>query len=317
MKWGKTAAGIGALLSIQPANCDSILSLQYYSVTLIRRVTALVARQCSGKGAPPSSSLLTVNSHSSQTKISRQSGRTQLELNPHSHIPLSLRAPRYAHLLEEAVSSLPVSDTPPVMHSTQSNLQVIEDNARLQTDSGSPMMSHMSTKPALGDQPFSNSTSTTKRALNYLGSLLGHSNGSNIAKRTISYSPVPALPIPHVNQIPRAPVTTPAKRSIPKIQPPKELVRLTERKPMDKEQVPPKSKFAKDLVKLKHVEPLTSAQRPRFEPITIPLRGKRSVKDLVKGFEVMEQTNSHSVHTRDIRKVSSMGNLNTKPVWRP
>ncbi|KAF8531334.1 hypothetical protein JB92DRAFT_100010 [Gautieria morchelliformis] len=195
--------------------------------------------------------------------------------------------------------------------------------------------SHKSSQVSISDpaMPFQPSgggvsvpASATKRVLSYLGSLVGRSTPAPHLSLKPRFNALP-LPPPEMHQVVRGPINTPAKKPIPKSQAPRDLVQLTETQVPVKQPQFPKPKSAKEMVNLNHVEPPRSVQRTRTVsgPIIIPGRARKdsggSVKDLIKTFEAVQKNTEEEVKRSNsrlaVRKVASVGNLNTRPIWKP
>ncbi|KIJ29113.1 hypothetical protein M422DRAFT_784399 [Sphaerobolus stellatus SS14] len=285
---------------------------------LLRRSTALVARQRVGKGAPPSvKPSLSNNSKSNPFRY----------INSHSgaslRIPPTLLAPRYNHLLEETSNVRPpagpsrVASMPPERTSRQ------HDNSFKLDKDGFKIPATPSRSNATGAQNGSPSVraSATKRALNYLGSFLGR-GGNQGGSKAPPIVPFNALPLPHLDmqQVRRGPVTTPSKKPMTKEQPHRGLVNLAHAEIQVHEY--PKPKPPKDLVTLNHIDPPNSASRPRTTsgPL-LPDRARKNsggVKDLIKSFEqVSRNAQSDMAKMNTLRRAASVGVLSSKPVWKP
>lgn len=302
---------------------------------LLRRVTALSARQRAGKGAPPSPSQNVPKSPTLPPVVSTLS----VESRPLSPIPTklppSLFAPRYAHLHEEAAPStsalprvstlIPRSSTSKT-DTTESQIQAIDRRE------GSQLQTLQSLGPSLQSQTSDGGlpvpASATKRILNYLNSFVsgGGANASSKSPLKLNMNLLP-LPPPEMQQVERGPIITPVKKPIPKSLPPRELVHLAETRLPTKPSQFPKAKSARDIVNLNHVEPPRSVQRPRTVsgPIIFPGRTKKdssgSVKDLVKSFEAVQKNAEEEIKRSNsrmaVRKIASVGDLKARPIWKP
>ena len=182
-------------------------------------------------------------------------------------IPPTLLAPRYSHLLEEAIAI---------------------------SQEGSTLLPEQETSPQFEVQETSDSTdvpSTTigKRVKGLLFSYLStlpKPSSSTVRKAPLSVQP--SLPIPPIEILskPRGPVITPARAPLSKPKHPKELVVLHPAPQPPTISHIPRLKKPQRLVELHPPAPL-----PVIEPIPIP-RPRRSsgssVKDLVRGFEEIQ-----------------------------
>lgn len=237
-------------------------------------------------------------------------------------VPPSLLAPRYSHLLDEAIS---VSQNQPI-HSPASNIipieQEVEDTADTTTHTPIP-----ETPPPISAQPPS---SIGKRMKGFLFSYLP--TLSKAPKQTKSQIPRPGLPLPprEILEKSRGPISTPVRPPLPKPRHPKELVNL-HHAPLPKPSKIPRARATKPqrLVELHPVSPPPPPDSGEPLPIHIS-RGRRSsgasVKDLVRSFEQLEDSRDQSgsslkelKRARSISdwKKSSQGVVSTRPTWKP
>lgn len=208
-------------------------------------------------------------------------------------IPPTLLAPRYSHLLEEAINIsqqgsivLPEQET----HDTLPQSE-IED-------------------PTHADDV--SSTTIGKRVKSFLFSYLPTLPKSPSMAKKAAVSLQPSLPLPPVDILskPRGPVVTPARAPVLKSKHPKELVVLHPApKPSTISHIP-------RITKPRRLVDLHPPAPPPFEPTPIP-RPRRSsgssVKDLVRGFEEI-----HSLsHDKIKRTKTNEGCKNKRPQWKP
>jgi hypothetical protein len=241
-------------------------------------------------------------------------------------VPLTLLAPRYSHLLEEAISiskELPqitltdASQESDIMlgeHESDSSKSTLVEDSELVREP-SPTLAEI--------QP----DTIGKRVKGILFSYLPTLKKS--ATKTPKRHGHPGLPLPPQDVLtkPRGPVNTPAREPVPKVIPPKDLVHLQQAPPM---QTPtskiPKVVHPKELVELNHVTPKVADEHKTRERRRSS--GAGSVKDLIKGFEDMESQDSvDKVEGRgEIRRMKSIGEwrkgLNgggdvERPAWKP
>ncbi|KAF8217821.1 hypothetical protein K438DRAFT_1952682 [Mycena galopus ATCC 62051] len=123
----------------------------------------------------------------------------------------------------------------------------------------------------------------------------------------------PRLPLPPLELLekPRGPVKTPARPPLPKTIAPKELVSLQHAPlPKPKSLLPRRAVPPKRLVELQHIEPPVEA--PKVVPFTRPRTSSGgSVKDLVKNFEAKGAT-TKGAEVKRVRSVGNFGGPNNK-----
>ncbi|KAJ7221861.1 hypothetical protein B0H12DRAFT_301891 [Mycena haematopus] len=122
----------------------------------------------------------------------------------------------------------------------------------------------------------------------------------------------PRLPLPPLELLekPRGPVTTPVRPPLPKTRAPKELVNLNPAPPpKPKSFLPRRAPPPKRLVELQHIEP--PVEEPRVVPFTRPRTASGgSVKDLVKNFESKTQSaTSAGAQVKRVRSVGEFGGV--------
>ncbi|KDR68464.1 hypothetical protein GALMADRAFT_283159 [Galerina marginata CBS 339.88] len=264
------------------------------------------------------------------------------EGRPSKRIPPTLLAPRYSHLLEEAISineeAISINQpgklrqataypSPEVDHeqdigNTFNNLEPPSAQDDVSQDSDSDKDPEAMTKPA-SPVTAANPPNTTIRKrvkgflFSYLPTLSKTSASLPLRKATVRQ---PGLPLPPLDILekPRGPVTTPARLPLPKPKHPKDLVHLNPAPAPPPSALPQPSK-PRRLVELHHLppppeKPVVSLSIPR------PRRSSgSSVKDLVKGFEEMQKAES-KVGCNGLQRVQSIGELrktDTRPRWKP
>ncbi|KAF9444647.1 hypothetical protein P691DRAFT_778122 [Macrolepiota fuliginosa MF-IS2] len=265
--------------------------------------------------------------------------------------PTVLAAPRYSHLLEEAIrvsKDLPIelgeasqrdddlqeSDTAleeeEELESEDSPTTLVEEDEQEQEYSLlverelEPELEYDSepeseSEPMLEPEPEPEPTTIGKRVkgllFSYLPTLKKHTPPTNNTTTKTKADPRrPGLPLPpkEVLEKPRGPVMTPARGPIPKTVHPKELVHLQQAPPVQ----PPASKIPrvvhpKQLVELHHVTPKV-AEAERALRARARRSSGASVKDLIKGFEDMEKEGEGAVP----RKSGEVRRMKSVGEWR-
>jgi len=240
-----------------------------------------------------------------------------------SKLPASLLAPRYSHLLEEAVD---VSR----MGSEVAGTSVAgggEQDPEVSSGEGEAV-GDVTSEPV-----FDEDVSLTNNETNH-----GPATPANIGKRvkgflfsylpTLSKATLPAsgktkqwphqaglpLPPPEVLEKPRGPISTPVRPPLPKPKAPKELVHLHRAPvPAPKVSMIPRARKPQRLVEL---QPLPPQSPPKPDGIPRPRRSSGgSVKDLVRSFEDLEKEKA-SVRKTELKRVKSK-TADNKPGWRP
>ncbi|KAF9472981.1 hypothetical protein BDN70DRAFT_886372 [Pholiota conissans] len=256
-------------------------------------------------------------------------------------IPKSLLAPRYSHLLEEAIA---------VSEEGQFGVPFTQKDGEGETSGAAPQDESQNTCEGQNDEevddddaydsanainhtpaPCSDgidvpSPNIGTRVKGFLFSYLPRlSKTSSIPTRSLK-PPRPGLPLPPPDVLSkqRGPVTTPARPPIPKAPAPKDLVELHHAPaPLPKSNIP-RPAPPKRLVELKGVG--MPVEKPVVQREVRDVRPRRSsgssVKDLVKGFESMSQKgDENSVLKRtksvnELRKAWKAGQPDTRPKWR-
>ncbi|KAJ3876513.1 hypothetical protein F5051DRAFT_331780, partial [Lentinula edodes] len=219
---------------------------------------------------------------------------------PRRHkVPSTLLAPRYSHLLHEAVaiSREPASEEPSLTNSKMDTLG----------------------HPSFGD-PTVKTSSLPKAGLGRLFSYIPGFLKPPASTRKAHDSKL-GLPLPPAEIIDkhRGPIVTPARPPAPKSKPPKELVNLHHQPVPDKKE---KSKIPRKIpqrmVQLNQV----GLPKERQEPTVRPRRSSGgSVKDLIKTFESFDDNAHHTASVRNIGnwKKGLPGSEKScgKPLWKP
>ncbi|TDL19889.1 hypothetical protein BD410DRAFT_899871 [Rickenella mellea] len=311
---------------------------------LMHRTKALRKRQEIGKGAPPTPDALrlfcvsptpsdmfvphfTPTPADRRLRVPRTLGKGPLLPAPEPvtmfvnkpPLPLSLMAPRYSHLLEEALTVQNEGDRQRSASPVDSVNSADESTEVRDTTPERQLANPVRVVP---EPP----TSAIKRSLNYITSWLRPS--PRPSKPTAKRPTHPALPIPppEILEKPRGPVATPARKPLPRLSHPKELVTLQHAPlPPKPSQIPRVKEPPKRLVELNHIPVPPSEERPRL--VSVKRKSSTgSVKDLVKNFEEMEKSvvtkGERSGVPAQLRKVKSvsalgMGAERKAPAWRP
>jgi hypothetical protein len=221
-------------------------------------------------------------------------------------LPPSLLAPRYSHLLEEAVA---VRDGLNPDASPSASIQSDPHGYEAPSNSG-----------PLQEPPILPPTGIGKRVKGFISSYLP--TRSKPVQPTPKVEPLrPGLPLPPpgILEKPRGPISTPVRPLPPRPAHPKELVHLQPAPPPKAAPVPTATK-PRRLVEL-HPTPqpsqMINVQRPRRS-------SSGSVKDLVRSFQELEDRQAMECKTLkklELKKVKSIGygrrGWGGKPGWRP
>ncbi|KAF8226459.1 hypothetical protein L208DRAFT_1380191 [Tricholoma matsutake] len=247
-------------------------------------------------------------------------------------LPASLLAPRYSHLLEEAVAvsqlGVKVAETSVEGLGKESDVSINEDAVAVNILS-TPVddEDHSLTISGTNESPATPAT-IGKRVKGFLFSYLPTlSKTAPPAPRKIKQRPQQTglpLPPPEVLEKPRGPISTPVRPPLPKPKPAKELVHLNPAPQPPKASMIPRARKPQRLVDL---QPLPPHSPPK--PVAIP-RPRRSsggsVKDLVRSFEDLEkqrEVEKAGVKKIELKRVKSNGDWKSvigtanKPGWRP
>ena len=263
----------------------------------------------------------------------------ETEKEPRKKIPMPLLAPRYSHLLEEAIavsqmtteaedkSSAVVEVDPDKVHEDEDEeAEVANATMIVETDVSSSSSSSSSVAaPAPAPKSIGN------RVKGFLTSYLPTLSKTAPAgpKKTGHQVPrQPGLPLPPLDLLEkrRGPIETPVRAPQPKPKHPKEMVNL--HPAPGKATMIPRAKKPQRLVELQHV-PLPDEKEV---VVSRPRRSSgASVKDLVKSFEEKEREVKEVEKKGELRRVKSIGEWRgkvtglgagagtrqSKPTWRP
>ncbi|KAI1798379.1 hypothetical protein LXA43DRAFT_1088487 [Ganoderma leucocontextum] len=310
---------------------------------LLRRTYALQKKQRAGKGAPPTPSSrfgsvalsevpdftpLPSRYSSVQPGFDRW-GSTNGVGSSKPAVPATLLAPRYSHLLDEAVAisrneftTPTASHTQPVEYRSASvpvpetrdvSLPPQSPATALRSESEAPMVSveEKDISMSMPPPPLPVPRSITSRMKGFFFSYLPKATKSNQLKRPAARAH-PGLPIPppEVFQKSRT-VATPVSKPAPKPVPPKDLVNL-QHAPLPPSKIPrPSKQQPKRLVELQPAplpEPRQASSLGRGS-VGSRRSSNGSVKDLVKGFEDLEKMHAkeRQEEITRLRRVRSVG----------
>ncbi|TFK41544.1 hypothetical protein BDQ12DRAFT_678161 [Crucibulum laeve] len=224
-------------------------------------------------------------------------------------LPASLLAPRYSHLLEEAVS---ISEETPSLATALSPTTISTEETDLSDSSfeasiaaATDIQCNIDSESEVSTQPATIGKRMKGLLFSYLPSL---SKSTPAAHRKVNPPQQRGLPLPPPEVLGKArgPVATPIRPLPPKQKHPKELVHLHPAPPPPKISMIPRATKPQRLVELHPV--------PQAEPMTIP-RPRRSsggsVKDLVRSFEEMQG------HEKSGSKFAKTIRGRDKPMWKP
>ncbi|EIW55932.1 uncharacterized protein TRAVEDRAFT_73651 [Trametes versicolor FP-101664 SS1] len=301
---------------------------------LLRRTYALQKKQRSGKVAPPTPSgrfasvalsevpdftPLPSRQSSMQPGLQRRESASSA-YSVKASVPASLLAPRYSHLLDEAIAISKGEGT------TQSNVQPVEYRStslpapetpnRPETEgTETANLSVVAPSPrAASERPqtlITPSRSIGSRMKGFFFSYLPTATKTTQPKKPAAPAH-PGLPIPppEMFQKPRPPISTPVSKPPSKTVHPKELVQLNHAPPPKPSRIPRFAQKPQRLVEL-HPAPPPPEPRPRS---SLGLAGDRrsssgSVKDLVRSFETFEkqQERERAEEATRLRRVRSVG----------
>ncbi|KAJ3900024.1 hypothetical protein F5879DRAFT_809899 [Lentinula edodes] len=218
---------------------------------------------------------------------------------PRRHkVPSTLLAPRYSHLLHEAVaiSRELASEEPSLTNSEMGTLNYLSF-------------------------PTVKTSSLPKAGLGRLFSYIPGFLKTPATSTRKAHDSKPGLPLPPAEIIDkhRGPIVTPARPPAPKSKPPKELVNLHHQPVPDKKEtskIP--RKVPQRMVQLNQV----GLPKERQEPIVRPRRSSGgSVKDLIKTFESFDDNAQHTASVRNIgnwkKGLPGSEKSCSKPLWKP
>ncbi|KAF7335933.1 hypothetical protein MSAN_02306600 [Mycena sanguinolenta] len=260
-------------------------------------------------------------------------------------VPGSLFAPRYSHLLEEAVAVSRSERGPEEEQedadgdvSLEGEEQLEEQEEEQEQEQESSFDSSVDSEDAemvpatplrereerLDSQhpaPEPSTATIGNRVKGFLFSYLPIPTLAKTAPPPTRKAPLhagPRLPLPPLELLekPRGPVTTPARPPLPKTRAPKELVNLNPApQPKQKSLLPRRAPPPKRLVELQHVEPPVEAPTVPFVPRPRTASGG-SVKDLVKNFEAKTASANAPPQVKRVRSVGDFGSNNNN-IKRP
>ncbi|KAI0746573.1 hypothetical protein C8Q80DRAFT_780316 [Daedaleopsis nitida] len=319
---------------------------------LLRRTRALQRKQRVGKGAPPTPSgrlssvplsevpdftPLPSRQSSVQPGLDRYGSISNVQSSKPA-VPATLLAPRYSHLLEEAVA---ISKGEP---STPANSRPVEYRSASVPAPEQRSVSLPPHSPAAGERAESEAPmaippplaerSIAARMKGFFWSYLPRATKpSGPKKRAAPAHPGLPIPPPEMFQKPRGPISTPVSKPSAKPVHPKELVHLNHAPPPKPSMIPrPMQQKPKRLVELHPAPPPES--RPRSSLSIVSTSDRRSssgsVRDLVKGFETLEkmQERERIEEVARLRRVKSVGEWaaasgargqqqGQRPTWKP
>ncbi|KAG6917768.1 hypothetical protein DXG01_001173 [Tephrocybe rancida] len=267
-------------------------------------------------------------------------------------LPMSLLAPRYSHLLEEAVAVSRGVEVPSHTDADAEDVDVEEDvdvdvdveeggekhhEQGTEEDAQDPEHNEEAEEPTPAPYDPANTPppiprTLKKRVTSLLFSYLPSSSRppSTLKPKSASAPSKPGLPPPPPPQA-RGPISTPARAPLPKPTHPKELVQLHHLPlPAPKASMIPKIQRPRRMVELQRVSPPPSPgkREGRGKEEVRPRRSSGgSVKDLVKGFEEMRKVEEGKRELKKVRSVGEWrktaglvapsGGAGAKPGWRP
>ncbi|KAJ3988967.1 hypothetical protein F5890DRAFT_1583098 [Lentinula detonsa] len=213
-------------------------------------------------------------------------------------VPATLLAPRYSHLLDQAVA---ISRELPSVENSMDSSEV--NGGQTSSILDAP------TQPKTG----------LGRLFSYLPGFLTSPASSTRKARDVKLG-LPLPPAEILDKL-RGPIITPARPPVPKNKAPKELVNLNHQPvPEKKETSMIPRRIPQRMVKLNQVG-LPEERQQSAGPSSRPRRSSgASVKDLVKTFESFDDSADHTANARSIRnwkKGLLGGENNDKPVWKP
>lgn len=240
-------------------------------------------------------------------------------------LPATLHAPRYSHLMEEALSIANASSANAFTSGASSGSASTSTDEGTSSDSISPPTSLVSEAPSTSvtaPQPSPGLRDRMKTYLiSYLPILSKSKPGATVSKPQEERRPGLPLPPPEILEKQRGPVHTPISKPIPKLTHPKSLVNLQPSR-IPRLQVRHKQ-MPKRLVELRPVSPPIEHTQPVFRASQARRSSGSSVKDLVRSFEEMESEKSMEME-RPRSQTSLRGSYRASdnvgivlPTWRP
>ncbi|KAH9896677.1 hypothetical protein C8Q73DRAFT_789012 [Cubamyces lactineus] len=322
---------------------------------LLRRAQALQKKQRSGKVAPPTPSgrfgslslsevpdftPLPSRQSSVQPGLLRRESTVSVASNKPT-VPASLLAPRYSHLLEEAIaiskgeSSSTSSSTQPVEYRSSSvPAPEVHHEAAQNEENVTISEAPSSLAPKVASEPpqLTPSRSIASRMKGFFFSYLPTATKKTQPKKP----PAPAhpglpIPPPEVFQKQRPPIATPVSKPPSKPVPPKELVQLQHAPPPKPSMIPRLSQKPKRLVELHPAPPPQPRPRSSLGIVSDRRSSSGSVKDLVRSFESLKEREERERQEEmaRLRRVKSVGEWaaatgsrgqgqqGQKPTWKP
>ncbi|KIM42226.1 hypothetical protein M413DRAFT_444671 [Hebeloma cylindrosporum] len=253
-------------------------------------------------------------------------------------LPSTLLAPRYSHLLEEAIAisregSLPQAFTPESggeesSFASDSDSRSFEhsqdetsrDMDEREEDRSTILSTPVTIRPSGQEQPKTTVGNRVKGFLfSYLPTLSKPPSSLPSRKPQLPRQRGLPLPPPDILEKPRGPVTTPARPALPRVQAPKELVNLNPAPPLPSALPRPKAKPQR-MVELHPLPP--PIEKPIAPSFVRPRRSSgSSVKDLVRGFEEMENKEKERPTVKRVKSIGEMrakvGSTDLRPKWKP
>ncbi|KAA1476574.1 hypothetical protein DENSPDRAFT_843562 [Dentipellis sp. KUC8613] len=279
---------------------------------LLSRTRALQKKQRAGRIAPSTPTLRRISASPSPfvpdfTPMRRRSSAHTLNLprlnapafpKPpmDAHVPSTLLAPRYSHIMDEVIAirdGLPRPAPPPPV--------------------SAPAPPPVTPKPVNRPRP-----SLGNRVKGFLFSYLPTMSKPKPAPVPEERLPGLPLPPPEILEKPRGPIATPPAKPAPKHAHPKELVNL-QHAPLPPSRLPrPAKRPPRRLVDLRPVSPVPEPSQPVRIPDTRRNSGG-SVKDLVRSFEGLDKSMSEELESLRLSRQRSVGELkaSARAQWKP
>ncbi|KAF5380102.1 hypothetical protein D9615_006126 [Tricholomella constricta] len=256
---------------------------------------------------------------------------------PRRKLPMSLLAPRYSHLLEEAVAvsqlSTEVADAS-VAHVETTDEGEEDTPTKASTTSSFPPQprrpASASPPPPEPERERTIGTRVKGFLFSYLPTLSKTAPaGRAKAKHLLPRQPGLPLPPPALLEKARGPISTPARAPLQRAPHPKELVNLQPAPPpAQKTSLIPRARKPQRMVEL---HPVTPQEERRSVEVPRPRRSSGgSVKDLVKSFEELRKGGHEEAGRKELKRVRSVGEwrktaglaggaaaASRKPGWKP
>lgn len=298
-------------------------------------------------GVPKQLPLATFPHHLHKTSIPKSSFPPPFENAPFENMPPvkenikkltpTLLAPQYSHLLEEAKAFDDMDSSPAMQELDEPSAQVADiSNESLTNDELVDRINADKNSKLLEESiPFQNESFSQKesartlsnRVRGFFSSYLPVLSQRQCLQQETYQKGTPGLPLPppSILQKERGPVATPVRPQCPRAPHPKELVHLNPAPPPS--QIPQLKKVPKRLVELIPIPPAVTTDKTALKIGLVP-RPRRSsgssVKDLVKGFEEMDEMVKRNATPFITHKVGNVCNTrreqgqaqSLKPKWR-